>query len=124
MTAILTIRESLPGMNDIIDQARTNKYKSAEYKKVYTELVAWTARAQKIPKMDRIDLIITWFEGNRKRDPDNIHAGVKFILDGLVQAGVIPNDNQRHVGDITHRVRTDRERTRIEVELIETEAGE
>lgn len=122
MSATLIITDRLPCLNDIIDQARANKYKAAENKKIYTELVAWTAKAQRIPKMERVNLTITWFEGSKKRDPDNIHAGIKFILDGLVQAGVIPNDTQRYVGDVLHRIRTDRKKPRIEVELSEGEA--
>jgi Holliday junction resolvase RusA-like endonuclease len=35
----------------------------------------------------------TWYEANRRRDPDNIVAGKKFILDALVKVGAIKNDN-------------------------------
>jgi Holliday junction resolvase RusA-like endonuclease len=30
---------------------------------------------------------------NSKRDPDNVSASRKYIMDGLVQAGIIANDN-------------------------------
>jgi Holliday junction resolvase RusA-like endonuclease len=118
---ILTIPGSLPGLNDMLDAARRNKYQAAQQKKEATELVAWLARQQKIPHMKFIDLSITWYETNKKRDKDNIQAAVKFILDGLVAAGVIANDNWRNVGDITHKVRLDRQNARIEVELKEVE---
>jgi len=103
----------------MIDAARGNKYEAARQKKESTELVMWSAKQQRLPQMNYIDLTITWYEKNKKRDKDNIQAGVKFILDGLVSAGVIPNDTWRYVGDILHRVRVDRTEPRIEVEIEE-----
>ena len=39
----------------------------------------------------------TWVEGNRRRDIDNVAFAKKFVLDGLVQAGVIGNDTPQYV---------------------------
>ena len=38
-------------------------------------------------------------------DEDNDHARLKPILDGIVKAGVIPNDTRKHVewGDVTEK---------------------
>lgn len=113
----------LPSLNETIDVSRGDKYAAGREKAKYTEMVAWIARAAKIRKMNRVDLYVTWYEETRKRDPDNIHAGVKFILDGLVVAGVIKNDGQRYVGNITHTVRLDRDNPRVEVEIMEAEEG-
>ena len=117
----LIISGRLPDLNETIDVCRRDKYMAAREKKRCTEMVAWIARAANIKRMSRVDLIVTWYEETRKRDPDNIHAGIKFILDGLVLAGVIKNDTQRYVGDVTHRVRLDRDNPRIEVEILEAE---
>lgn len=38
-----------------------------------------------------------WIEENGKRDLDNICFAKKFILDALVRAGVIENDNRKHI---------------------------
>jgi Holliday junction resolvase RusA-like endonuclease len=119
----LTIPGRLPGLNEITDAARGNRYASAKMKKEYTELVAWCAKAARLPRMEKIDLAITWYEPNKRRDKDNIMAGQKFILDGLVQAGVIANDGWKQIGDITHRFRVDKANPRIEVELIEVKAS-
>jgi len=122
MTRTLTIPGRLPGLNDIIDAARRSRYESAAMKKENTDMVAWIAKAARLPRMERVDLVITWHEPNRKRDKDNIMAGQKFIWDGLVEARVLPNDGWNQIGDITHRFDVDRVNPRVEVEI--TEIGE
>lgn len=119
----LTIPGRLPGLNDMIDTARGNRYASAKQKKEYTELVAWCAKRARLPHFDRVDIVITWHEPHRQRDKDNIMAGQKFVLDGLVEAGVLENDGWKQIGDVTHRFRVDAKNPRIEVELIETKAS-
>lgn len=49
-----------------------------------------------------VRIVFSWTEPNRKRDPDNIMAGQKVILDSLVIAGVIPNDTQEWIKEIQH----------------------
>ena len=116
----LEIPGRLPGLNEIIDAAKHGMYKYQPYakmKETYTNMVAWLAK--KLPTYERVALIITWHEPDRRRDPDNIMAGQKFILDGLVQAGTIPNDGQRHIQGIIHRFAVDRKNPRIEVEIVD-----
>lgn len=115
----LIIPGRLPGLNDITDAARSNKYKAAAMKKEYTEMCGWYARAARLPRMEHIDLTVAWYEPNRKRDKDNIHAGIKFILDGLVLAGVIDNDGWKQIGKISHDVLLDSDNPRIEITIEE-----
>lgn len=123
MNYTFTIPGRLPSLNDIIDEARGNKYKSADTKKEMTELCAWEAKRQHVSPMTvPIILSVFWVEKNRKRDIDGISAGAKFILDGLQLANVIANDNWKCVIGITHRFAVDASNPRIVVELIETEA--
>lgn len=42
-------------------------------------------------------MALGWVEPGKRRDPDNIRAGVKFILDALVAEGALPGDGWRHV---------------------------
>ena len=44
-----------------------------------------------------------FFKDKRKRDLDNYSATIKMILDGLVQAGIIQDDNYSVVEEITIR---------------------
>ncbi len=119
----LTIPGRLPGLNDMTDAARRNRYESAQMKKENTELVAWCAKSARLPHFDRVDLVFTWYEPNRKRDKDNIMAAQKFVWDGLVVAGVLKNDGWKQIGDVTHRFRIDKFNPRVEVELIEVKAS-
>lgn len=112
----------LPGLNEIIDAAKQGKGKYQPYaimKVEYTGIIAWLAK--KLPRYKRVNITITWYEPNGKRDPDNIMAGQKFILDGLVMAGVIPNDTRKHINSIKHIPEIDRVNPRVEVELEEVE---
>jgi Holliday junction resolvase RusA-like endonuclease len=115
----LEIPGRLPGLNEIIDAAKDHFGAYARMKDEYTTMVAWLAK--KLPKYEKVALIITWYEPDRRRDPDNIMAGQKFILDGLVVAGTIPNDNQRHIQGIIHRFGVDKQNPRVEVEIIDME---
>jgi len=111
------IEGRLPGLNEMIEAAKSHFGAYASMKQTYTDMVAWLAK--KLPKYQQVNITITWYEPNEKRDPDNIMAGQKFILDGLVMAGVIPNDSQRHIKGILHRFRVDGENPRVEVEIQE-----
>jgi len=118
----IEIAGRFPGLNDIIDAAKKGKGKYQPYaimKEQYTDIVAWTAK--KLPKFNKIDIIIWWYEPNASRDPDNIMGGQKFIFDGLKEAGVIPNDTQKHIGDISHKVRVDRQNPRIVIDIREVQ---
>lgn len=58
----------------------------------------WAAiRSGKLtPMMERATVTITR-RGIRPVDQDNLVTGVKPILDGIVMAGLLPDDNLRHV---------------------------
>jgi Holliday junction resolvase RusA-like endonuclease len=60
-----------------------------------------------------------WFEKDKRRDPDNIRVGIKYILDGLVEAGVLPTDGWKYITGLEDRFYVDKERPRVEIEIIE-----
>ncbi|MFH0957066.1 MAG: hypothetical protein V1897_00015 [Pseudomonadota bacterium] len=97
MIQYLWIPDRLPGMNEIISMARTYWAASAAQKADYTDLVVSYCELNHIRPMKRVWLSIYYHEKDKKRDPDNIAAGKKFILDGLVQAGVLSNDGHAQV---------------------------
>jgi len=105
----------LPGTNEIVVAAKSHFGAYAKMKDEYTNAVAWLAK--KLPKFERVDIVITWHEPNLKRDIDNIAGGTKFILDGLVRAGTIPDDSQRYINSIVHKFALDRDNPRVEIEI-------
>ncbi len=119
----IVIPGRLPGLNEIIAAAKSHYAKYSTEKKAYTEEVAWLAKQARLPKLEKVYLFITWFEPDRRRDPDNIMTGQKFILDGLVAAGVLPNDSQKYIAGIVHRFRVDRKNPRVEVVIEDYEGG-
>ena len=95
----------LPTLNEMIRTARGNKFAAAAQKKKYTDLVAMEIMVQTVrPHFEAISLDITWIETKKKRDPDNCFMGVKYLLDGIVAAGIIDDDDRDHVASITNRI--------------------
>lgn len=113
----LIIPGELPDLNQIIDAAKSHYRVYSALKKENTDLVAYLVK--KLPKIKRVDLEITWYCKDKRKDKDNITAGVKFILDGLVKAGVLDNDGWKQIGDINHSLEVDKHNPRIEVMLRE-----
>ena len=118
MAEKLVIPGELPGLNEIIAISKEHWAKYAEEKHNRTEEIAYLAKSQIKGKYQKVDLAFTWFCKNKKRDKDNIIAGQKFVLDGLVAAGIIENDGWKQVGNIFHYFKIDRENPRVEI-LIE-----
>lgn len=124
MTYKIVIPGELPDLNTIIDESKKGRGKWQPYnemKQEYTNIVAWIAKSEIKKQLKKIDLEITWICKNRRKDKDNISGGIKFILDGLVAAGVIENDGWGQVGDIYHKFKVDKHNPRVEVEIREVE---
>jgi hypothetical protein len=60
----------------------------------------WAARASRAPHLARADLTV-WVvypvAVRRRRDVSNYLGTVKPLLDGMVDAGVLPDDDDRHL---------------------------
>ena len=64
-----------------------------------------------------------WVEKDKRRDLDNIAFAKKFILDGLVSAGVLENDNATRVIGLNDEFAYDKKNPRIEVVIEECESN-
>lgn len=122
----LTIECELPAMNEIVDVAKRQTKlgrrivwsQYADYKKGYDGIVAGAAKQQQLtPVKKQVDVHVTWCCKDKRKDKDNIAAGIKFILDGLKLAKIIPDDNWQWIGDIHHRFVVDKDKPRVEVML-------
>lgn len=62
----------------------------------------------------------TWVEKNKRRDLDNIAFAKKFILDALVNEGILQDDSYRHVRGFTDSFRyEDNQKIIVEIEELE-----
>jgi hypothetical protein len=59
----------------------------------------WAAAAKRVPKgCTRASVVLTYYPTtNRQRDTDNLFATLKPCLDGLVDYGLVPDDNDRYI---------------------------
>ena len=57
---------------------------------------------QKVPHTDKpVQIHFHWIEDNKRRDLDGICFAKKFILDAMVKANVITDDNRKYVAGFT-----------------------
>ena len=114
-----TIPGALIDLNKYIAIERGNLYAAANLKKHYTEVAYLCALS--IPKcklITPVKIIITWCCGNKRKDPDNIAFAKKFILDGLVQAGILKDDNWKRVSGFEDIFVFDLKNPRIEIAIL------
>ena len=110
------IEGELPSLNEYILTERGNKYAAARIKKEWTEAVAWQTKG--LPRIEKPVMVkCSWYVKDRRKDSDNIAFAAKFLLDGLVLAGVLPDDGYEWIRGIGHWFSVDKERPRVEVEL-------
>jgi hypothetical protein len=113
MTVIVELKFNIlpPTLNEQIDLARSDWRASAEVKKRWTNKVADLTQTVNFSFGDRVWLEYHWHLKTFARDSDNVSAASKYILDGLVDAGIIRNDNltviQSPVSHYYYRAKSD-----------------
>ena len=108
-------------LNSYSTAERTHYRYGASIKKAETNRAALELKQQwdgvPIPKSV---FKFTWYRLNRRTDPDNICAfGRKVILDGMQQAGIIPNDGWKQVAGFIDCFEVDKNNPRVEIETID-----
>lgn len=70
----------------------------AKLTRKWREIAAVCARAGRIPTQNRARILVTFIHPtNRRRDAHNLYPTAKAIVDGLVDAGTLPDDNDAHL---------------------------
>ena len=99
----------LPGLNDMLAAKRVRYRRSRHdgYSRLKNEIeeqiagiIRYEARLSPIRQHLPVEIEFTWRERHGRRDPDNIRAGAKFILDALVRTGILPDDSQRVIAGL------------------------
>lgn len=60
-----------------------------------------------------------WYEENTRRDKDNIAFAKKFILDALVELGILQGDGWKWMTGFSDSFFIDKDNPRIEIEITE-----
>lgn len=104
MRAVLVIDGTMRGLNDWRDAIQRSPHAGNDMARAAKKRVAALAREQRVPRFERpVVVIFDWYEPNKRRDLDNVAGtGQKWVLDGLVAADVLPDDNADHVVGIQH----------------------
>ena len=119
----LRIGGFFPSLNEWIEYAKRHPGKYSRKKRSETVRVMWIAKAQKLTHCTRpVTLNFHFCEPNKRRDMDNIAAGaIKPILDGLVEAGVLTDDSQKHIWGWSVSFDCDPEDPHVEVTIKQEE---
>ena len=89
--------------------------KQAKYKKMLTDAIGKLVLYFGLPQFERATIqMIHYFETTRRRNPQDNYAP-KFLMDALVQARVLVDDNGELVTVPVPELKVDRERPRTEV---------
>jgi hypothetical protein len=104
-------------LNQHIAAANANRNLAAKIKREETGRVRFCA--VDVPPIEEypVDLYLIWYRANRKSDPDNIAFAIKYILDGLQDAGVMKQDTWECVRSITHEFRIDKDAPGVAVTI-------
>ncbi len=119
MSQQLVIRGKIITLNEYINAERSNKFAAAKIKHRETERVAWECKAQRIKPVEKITKVVfSYYHKDHRLDFDNIEVYQKFVWDGLVVAGIIPDDTQEYTpNERTHIHSIDKSDPRIEVTI-------
>jgi Holliday junction resolvase RusA-like endonuclease len=113
----------LATLNEYTNDQRTNPHKGAKTKRTATRKCTKFVRyamSKKVKFAFPCRLKFTWFDSNKKKDPDNIAFQKKFILDGMIEAGFMENDGWKHIKGFSDYFEIDKENPRVEIEIEET----
>jgi Holliday junction resolvase RusA-like endonuclease len=92
----------LPGFNEMIAASKvlvkpTGFSKYNYLKKTWNKRILLAIKKAGIKPVEKCYLSLTWVQKNKRRDPDNLAAFIKFLLDGMQHAGIIKNDGWNQI---------------------------
>lgn len=103
---------TLPGLNEIINSAKSGRGAGNRYRKLKADaemVIFITVRNSKVPPFTGpVYIHYEWIEPNRKRDLDNISAAKKFINDLLQKTGTLQGDGWKHIISFSESFRVDK----------------
>jgi hypothetical protein len=111
----ITLQGELTDLNTYINAERRNRFIGAKIKKENTEDVMWQTKGKKCVDKYPVRIHIDWYTPTIRKDPDNTAFAKKFILDGLVENGILEGDTRKHIKGFSDDFHLDKENPRIEL---------
>ena len=114
----ITLKGVPPSLNKVVGRNNVWEYRKA--KSEWTQLVEWSCKASKdkpVKPYEKAIVEITYYFPNRARHDADNYAG-KFLLDGLTKAGVIVDDDLKHITTII-KGEHDKKNPRTEIAVTE-----
>lgn len=102
----MIIKYKFENLNKIINSSRSNPYYANTIKQKETNIVALLFKGKKANTFP-LTIVFKWHIKSKIADLDNCIP--KSILDGMVKAGTIPNDNVKYIQKIVHEYIEDKE---------------
>lgn len=95
-----------PTLNEYINKCRSHWASGAKMKEKSDYATALLLRLQKAKPIDEypVDLVVKWHCKDKRKDVDNIHSSIKFILDGMQKAGIIKGDGRKYISQIYQQI--------------------
>ena len=112
------IEGKFTSLNKYIDANRVNRYKGAKIKKSETFAAYIQAKASGVKFETPCNIKFTWYISDLRTDPDNVASAKKFILDGMVQAGVIPDDKYKQILGFTDTFELSKNKIGVMIERV------
>lgn len=109
-----------PNWNEYINAERANKFKANSIKQAEKDLIRYTVKTRWTGSYP-VTLTVRPHFKNKKRDLDNFR--MKGLIDGLVVAGVLKNDNLTCIDKIILEPIFDNV-VGVEIEITETKGGD
>lgn len=92
---LVTVYGRLPVLNELLRMHRMQRHAMLTSWKEWTAFHLMTTR---VPPLERVRISCTRYApGTRQADADGLAGGFKPVLDALMSAGVVSNDDQAHV---------------------------
>ncbi len=119
LTQVIFVPGVFPSANEAIAAAKGmggRGYLYAKLKKTWTEKVRVVAKGM-VPFTSPVHIDWVWQCASRRMDPDNITFAKKYVLDGIVEAGVLVDDSWAHITSWTERWEVCKENPGVRVTL-------
>ena len=124
MTTCRTFRIEMPAGLELVNA--NDRMHWAKKARIVRDLrtAGWACAVNaKVPRLDRVRVTVVYQPptASRARDAGNWAPTGKALIDGLRDAGVLPDDNSRHVVEEAYRIGEPYPRGRVVLEITEVE---